>query len=85
MKINIFDYPKVLEILKFLYLNQPTRATDVSKTCDIQYSYASKQLGLLTKLNLIERKKTGREVFITLTDRGKEVGKKVYEIKRLVK
>lgn len=83
--IDIFNYRNLIKILKYLYLNKTARVTDISKDTNCQYSYSSKQSEVLKELGLIKKEKKGREVFVSLTDRGKEIGKRIYEIERLLK
>lgn len=84
MKINLFKYPKLIEILKYLYSHKDSRVVDVSNKGNIQYSYVSSKIKFLKAEGLIKINKQGRESFITLTDLGKEIGKRLYEITEML-
>ena len=84
-EFDIFRYPKLLEMLKFLYLNEPKRIVDISKGVNIQHSYICRQTKTLKELRLIETKKDGRNILVSLTNKGKEIGRRVYEIQKKVK
>lgn len=84
MKINLFKYPKLIEILKYLYNHKDSRVVDVSNKGNIQYSYVSSKIKFLKAEKLVETKKRGRETFVILTNLGKEVGKRLYEITEML-
>jgi len=86
-KTNLLNYPKLLKIIGNLYKNKEkkNRIIDLSNKNKIVYSYVCTQIKLLKKLGLISNEVKGRENFITLTEKGEEVGKRVYEIEELLK
>lgn len=85
MKINLFKYPKLIEILKYLYSHKDSRVVDVSNKGNIQYSYVSSKIKFLKAEKLIETKKRGRETYVVLTDLGNQVGKRLTEITEILK
>jgi len=84
-KTNLLNYPKLLKILSYLYIEDEKIITDIAKNNEIRYSYISKQIKLLKKLGLISNEVKGRKNFINLTEKGEEVGKRVNEIEGLLK
>ena len=84
-KENIFNYPKLIKVIEYLYVSGENIVNDISKKTDVQYSYISKQIKLLKKLGLIKTQKEGRINIINLTKKGIEVGKRVFEIGEILK
>jgi predicted transcriptional regulator len=84
-KQNLFNYPKLIKIIRYLYNHKANRIIDVSKKNDIQYSYICLKLKFLREIRLITTQKKGRENFVSLTDLGKNIGQKIYEIQELLK
>jgi predicted transcriptional regulator len=87
MMKNLLRYPKLLEALSYLYNNQDKkiRVVDIVKNIDLEYSYLSGKIKFLKRRRLIETKNKGRESFISLTQVGLEIGKRISEIKGLLR
>lgn len=85
-KIEIFSSPKLMKILSYLYTSRtPKTVTEIHKAADVQYSYASKNVKYLRELKLIELERSGRRARITLTEKGKEIGKRIYEAQEMLR
>ena len=86
-KINLLKYPKLVEILKYLSNNcsSQRRVTDIAIGNRSQYSSICKGITILEEIGLINKQKLGREVFIVLSPKGKEVSKKIIEIEELIR
>lgn len=85
MKINLFKYPKTLEILKYLHNHKNSRVVDISSSINVQYSYVSKGIKFLKEEKLIYVSHLGRETFVVLTDLGSKIAKRLYEITEMLK
>lgn len=85
-QINLFRYPKFIEIIRYLYLNKDkNRVVDISFYCGITYSYISINVKVLKSLGLITNQVKGRENFISLTEKGLNVSKRINEIMEILK
>ena len=82
---NLFKYPKLILVLEYLYTDGEKIINELSKKVNVQYSYISKQISFLKGLGLINNKKSGRKNIISLTKKGKEIGKRINEIGEILK
>ncbi len=84
-KVDLWRHYKLIKIFGYLYKKGSSRVTDVSKKLNITYSHTSNLLGLLKKLDYVDRKNKGRETFYHLTNIGNYIGKRIYEIQEIIK
>jgi DNA-binding transcriptional ArsR family regulator len=63
--LNALSHPSRRAIIGHLAASGPVRFTDVAKPLPVALNAVTKHLKLLERARLIERRKQGREVFIT--------------------
>jgi DNA-binding transcriptional ArsR family regulator len=81
--LNALSHPSRRAIIGRLAATGPMRFTDVARPLDVALNAVTKHLKLLERARLIERRREGREVFISLRGEPlKEVAQWVHEYER---
>lgn len=81
---KLFDSGHSMEILVYLFGNNEKSVTEISQGNKITYSYLLNLIKWLEELNLVKAEKKGRKSIITLTEKGKEVAQKLFEVKEIL-
>lgn len=68
-----------------LLLEKESNIATLAKYSDTTYSHTAKTIHLLEQENLVKCKESGRNIFVTLTTKGKTVADSLDSIKRTLK
>jgi len=81
-------YPKAIRVLLICYKLEAKKAkvytSELIRRMNLSWSHAYKLVKRLIELGLLEGKRSGRTKFLKLTELGREVAKRLYEIEQLL-
>jgi len=80
VEINNLIFRKPFALIMLSLLESPKTKTDIYKETYITYSHLHKVMDILQNIGLIEFKRNGREVVVSLTEPGKEVAKHLKDV-----
>ena len=81
---KLFDSGHSMEILAYLLENSEKSVTEISWEIKITYSYLLNLIKWLEDSSLLKAEKRGRKSIITLTEKGKKVAQKLFEVKEIL-
>ena len=73
-----------IKIIKGIYKGKEGNATKLSRKVNITYSHLRKRCQKLKEIGIIEEERNKRIVNIKLSVKGKKIGRKLYEIDKIL-